>query len=143
MPQDMPPVGGYGPVQYKVRHLSSFFFSFSFSCLVCCLAGEGGEMEYGWMDVGSTRPDLTQLASSQLWLLVRFDRERPLDPTSDMRHPTHDDPVCQTPGMFHGDELTKGRRDPVITKAGARGDRWRFDYRIQNKLKMREWAREE
>ena len=29
-----------------------------------------------------------------------------------MRHPTHDDSVCQTPGMFNCDEITKARRDP-------------------------------
>lgn len=45
MPQDMPPVGGYGPVQYKVSQTVSSFASLlpaGLGLFLGCLGGRGG-----------------------------------------------------------------------------------------------------
>ncbi|KAI0880890.1 GRIM-19 [Annulohypoxylon maeteangense] len=61
MPQDMPPTGGYGPVQYK-RNLPAPGFR-----PATLLFGMGAIMLYGFYKLGKGNKEQNELAREKLW----------------------------------------------------------------------------
>ncbi|KAI6372090.1 hypothetical protein MCOR25_003824 [Pyricularia grisea] len=66
MPQDMPPVGGYGPVQYK-RNLPSRGFR-----PAQLLFGMGLVMTYGWYKLGKGIREQNELAREKMWARIHL-----------------------------------------------------------------------
>ncbi|KUI62498.1 NADH dehydrogenase [ubiquinone] 1 alpha subcomplex subunit 13 [Cytospora mali] len=66
MPQDMPPVGGYGPVQYK-RNLPARGFKPS-----TLLAIGGVVMLYGWYAYGKGAREQRELAREKMWSRIHL-----------------------------------------------------------------------
>ncbi|PSR82424.1 NADH-ubiquinone oxidoreductase subunit [Coniella lustricola] len=66
MPQDMPPVGGYGPVQYK-RNLPARGFK-----PATLLAIGGGVMLYGWWRYGKGAREQRELAREKMWARIHL-----------------------------------------------------------------------
>ncbi|KKY34066.1 putative nadh:ubiquinone oxidoreductase 14kd subunit [Diaporthe ampelina] len=64
MPQDMPPVGGYDPVQYK-RNLPARGFK-----PATLLAIGGGVMLYGWYYFGKGAREQRELAREKMWARI-------------------------------------------------------------------------
>ncbi|RDL31828.1 Uncharacterized protein BP5553_09230 [Venustampulla echinocandica] len=66
MPQDLPPVGGYGPVQYK-RNIPARGFR---PGLV--LMGVGALMTYGFYKLGTGIREHNELAREKLWSRIHL-----------------------------------------------------------------------
>ncbi|KAF2679102.1 hypothetical protein K458DRAFT_347347 [Lentithecium fluviatile CBS 122367] len=64
MPQDMPPVGGYSPVQYK-RSLPARGFRPAFY-----LVGTAALMTYGFWRVGQSIREHNELAREKMWARI-------------------------------------------------------------------------
>ncbi|EJT75400.1 hypothetical protein GGTG_05337 [Gaeumannomyces tritici R3-111a-1] len=66
MPQDMPPVGGYGAVQYK-RNLPSPGFRGA-----QLLVGVGLVMTYGWYKLAKGMREQNELAREKMWARIHL-----------------------------------------------------------------------
>ncbi|KAL5120336.1 hypothetical protein ACEQ8H_001626 [Pleosporales sp. CAS-2024a] len=66
MPQDMPPTGGYGPVQYK-RNLPARGFR-----PAVYLIGTGVLMTYGFWRVGQGIREHNELAREKMWARIHL-----------------------------------------------------------------------
>ncbi|KAF3763984.1 hypothetical protein M406DRAFT_357306 [Cryphonectria parasitica EP155] len=66
MPQDMPPVGGYDPVQYK-RNLPARGFK-----PATLLAIGGSVMLYGWYKYGKGAREQRELAREKMWSRIHL-----------------------------------------------------------------------
>ncbi|RMJ25121.1 hypothetical protein PHISP_04020 [Aspergillus sp. HF37] len=66
MPQDMPPAGGYGPVQYK-RNLPARGFR-----PVYYLLGMGAVMSYGWYQLFYGIRERNELAREKIWSRIHL-----------------------------------------------------------------------
>ncbi|RYP88147.1 hypothetical protein DL769_000339 [Monosporascus sp. CRB-8-3] len=66
MPQDMPPVGGYGPVQYKRNLPASGFRPGTW------LLGMGVVMAYGFYKLGQGIREQNELAREKMWSRIHL-----------------------------------------------------------------------
>ncbi|OAA59789.1 NADH-ubiquinone oxidoreductase subunit [Niveomyces insectorum RCEF 264] len=66
MPQDMPPVGGYGPVQFK-RNLPSRGFRPAVLLGIC-----GAVMGYGWYKLAVGIREQHELAREKMWSRIHL-----------------------------------------------------------------------
>ncbi|PBP23031.1 NADH-ubiquinone oxidoreductase [Diplocarpon rosae] len=66
MPQDLPPIGGYGPVQYK-RNLPARGFRPSVLLLVMA-----GTMTFGFYKVGKGIREQNELAREKMWSRIHL-----------------------------------------------------------------------
>ncbi|ORY58901.1 GRIM-19 protein [Pseudomassariella vexata] len=66
MPQDMPPVGGYGPVQYK-RNLAAPGFR-----PATLLLGMGAVCIYGFYKLGTGIKEQNELAREKMWSRIHL-----------------------------------------------------------------------
>ncbi|EPE04379.1 nadh ubiquinone oxidoreductase 14kd subunit [Ophiostoma piceae UAMH 11346] len=66
MPQDMPPVGGYGPVQYK-RNLPSRGFRPAVLLGIC-----GAVMTFGWYKLALGMREQHEMAREKMWSRIHL-----------------------------------------------------------------------
>ncbi|KAI0397960.1 NADH-ubiquinone oxidoreductase subunit [Xylariaceae sp. FL0594] len=66
MPQDMPPVGGYGPVQYKRNLPASGFRPGTW------LLAMGAVMAYGWYKLNQGIREQNELAREKAWSRIHL-----------------------------------------------------------------------